>query len=63
MADINTIAEELGKLTIIEAAELVKLIEEKWGVSAAAPVAQCHPFDLAHLHCGICILTQVSDLG
>ncbi len=39
MADINTIAEELGKLTIMEAAELVKLLEEKWGVSAAAPVA------------------------
>ena len=39
MADINEIAEELGKLTILEAAELVKLLEEKWGVSAAAPVA------------------------
>ena len=39
MADITTIAEELGKLTILEAAELVKLLEEKWGVSAAAPVA------------------------
>ena len=39
MADINTIAEDLGKLTILEAAELVKLLEEKWGVSAAAPVA------------------------
>ena len=39
MADINTIAEELGKLTILEAAELVKLLEEKWGVSAAAPVS------------------------
>ncbi len=39
MADINNIAEELGKLTILEAAELVKLLEEKWGVSAAAPVA------------------------
>ena len=39
MADINTIAEELGKLTILEAAELVKVLEEKWGVSAAAPVA------------------------
>ena len=39
MADINTIAAELGKLTILEAAELVKMLEEKWGVSAAAPVA------------------------
>ena len=43
MADINTIAEELGKLTILEAAELVKMLEEKWGVSAAAPVAAAGP--------------------
>ena len=39
MADINKIAEDPGTLTILEAAELVKLLEEKWGVSAAAPVA------------------------
>ena len=39
MADINKIAEELGTLTILEAADLVKLLEEKRGVSAAAPVA------------------------
>ena len=39
MADINKIAEELGTLTILEAADLVKLLEAKWGVSAAAPVA------------------------
>ena len=39
MADINKIAEELGTLTNVEAADLVKLLEEKWGVSAAAPVA------------------------
>ena len=39
MADINKIAEELGTLTILEAADLVKLLEEKWGVSAAAPVS------------------------
>ena len=39
MADINKIAEELGTLTILEAADLVKLLEENWGVSAAAPVA------------------------
>ena len=39
MADINKSAEELGTLTILEAAYLVKLMEEKWGVSAAAPVA------------------------
>jgi large subunit ribosomal protein L7/L12 len=39
MADIAAIAEELGKLTVLEAAELVKKLEEEWGVSAAAPVA------------------------
>ena len=39
MADINKIAEELGTLTILEAADLVKLLEEKWGVSAAAAAA------------------------
>ena len=43
MADINKIAEELGTLTILEAAELVKMLEEKWGVSAAAPVAAAAP--------------------
>lgn len=35
MADINSIAEELGKLTVLEASELVKKLEEEWGVSAA----------------------------
>ena len=39
MADIEKIAEDLSALTVIEAAELSKLLEEKWGVSAAAPVA------------------------
>ena len=39
MADLEKIAEELSALTVIEAAELSKLLEEKWGVSAAAPVA------------------------
>jgi large subunit ribosomal protein L7/L12 len=39
MADLNTIAETLSGLTVMEAAELAKLLEEKWGVSAAAPVA------------------------
>ena len=39
MANIEKIAEDLGKLTILEAAELTKLLEEKWGVSTAAPVA------------------------
>lgn len=39
MADIAKIVDDLSALTILEAAELVKLLEEKWGVSAAAPVA------------------------
>ncbi|MBO6950189.1 MAG: 50S ribosomal protein L7/L12 [Rhodospirillales bacterium] len=39
MADLEKIAEELSNLTVLEAAELSKLLEEKWGVSAAAPVA------------------------
>jgi len=39
MADLKKLAEELGKLTVLEAAELVKMLEEEWGVSAAAPVA------------------------
>jgi large subunit ribosomal protein L7/L12 len=39
MADIEKIAEDLSALTVIEAAELSKLLEEKWGVSAAAPAA------------------------
>jgi large subunit ribosomal protein L7/L12 len=39
MADLETIAENLSSLTVMEAASLVKLLEEKWGVSAAAPVA------------------------
>ncbi|MCH7869503.1 MAG: 50S ribosomal protein L7/L12 [Myxococcales bacterium] len=39
MADLNEIAESLSSLTVMEAAELATLLEEKWGVSAAAPVA------------------------
>ena len=39
MADLAKLVDELSKLTVIEAAELSKLLEEKWGVSAAAPVA------------------------
>ena len=39
MADLEKIVEELSSLTVMEAAELSKLLEEKWGVSAAAPVA------------------------
>jgi large subunit ribosomal protein L7/L12 len=39
MADLNTIADSLSSLTVLEAAELATLLEDKWGVSAAAPVA------------------------
>lgn len=39
MADLDKLVEELGKLSVLDAAELVKKLEEQWGVSAAAPVA------------------------
>jgi len=39
MTDLSKLVDELSKLTVLEAAELSKLLEEKWGVSAAAPVA------------------------
>ena len=38
MANIDKLVEELGKLSVLEAAQLVKKLEESWGVSAAAPV-------------------------
>ena len=43
MTDLTKIVDELSKLTVLEAAELSKLLEEKWGVSAAAPVAMAAP--------------------
>jgi len=43
MADLNAISESLSGLTIMEAAELIKVLEKKWGVSAAAPVAAAAP--------------------
>ena len=43
MADLSKIVEDLSKLTVLEAAELSKMLEEKWGVSAAAPVAMAMP--------------------
>ena len=39
MADLKKLAKELSKLTVLEAAELTKMLEEEWGVSAAAPIA------------------------
>ena len=43
MSDLNKIIEDLSKLSVVEAAELSKQLEEKWGVSAAAPVAAAAP--------------------
>ena len=43
MADLNKIVDELSKLTVVEAAELSKQLEEKWGVTAAVPVASAPP--------------------
>ncbi len=43
MADINNIVDQLSALTVLEAAELAKALEEKWGVSAAAAVAVAGP--------------------
>ncbi len=43
MADLNAIVDQLSELTVLEAAELSKLLEEKWGVSAAAAVAVAGP--------------------
>ena len=43
MADINSIVDQLSALTVLEAAELAKALEEKWGVSAAAAVASAAP--------------------
>jgi len=39
MADLQTLVDDLSKLTVLEAADLAKMLEEKWGVSAAAAVA------------------------
>jgi len=43
MTDLKMLADQLGKLTILEAAELTKMLEEQWGVSAAAPMAMVTP--------------------
>ena len=47
MADLEKISEEIGKLTLLEASDLIKMLEEKLGVSAAAPVAMAMPMALA----------------
>jgi large subunit ribosomal protein L7/L12 len=43
MTDLKILADQLGKLTILEAAELTKMLEEQWGVSAASPMAMVAP--------------------
>lgn len=43
MADLEKLVEQLGSLTVLEASELTKMLEEKWGVSAAAPMAVAMP--------------------
>jgi len=47
MSDLNKIVDQLSKLTVVEAAELSKQLEEKWGVKAAAPVAAVSTADAA----------------
>jgi large subunit ribosomal protein L7/L12 len=47
MADLQKIVDDLSKLTVLEAADLAKMLEEKWGVSAAAPVAMMAAGDAA----------------
>jgi large subunit ribosomal protein L7/L12 len=47
MSNIDTLVAELGKLTVLEAVDLVKKLEETWGVSAAAPVAAAGPAAVA----------------
>ena len=49
MANIEQLVEELGKLTVLEAADLVKKLEETWGVSAAAPVGVAGPAAVAEV--------------
>ena len=53
MADLAKIVDDLSKLTVLEAAELSKLLEEKWGVSAAAAVAVAAPAAAADRKSGV----------
>src|SRR5476649_365512 len=52
MADLGKLVDELSSLTVIEAAELSKLLEEKWGVSAAAPVEEQTEFTVMLVEAG-----------
>jgi len=78
MANIATLIEELGKLTVLEAVDLVKQLEETWGVSAAAPVGVAGPavaaeaveekteFDVVLTECGpnkIAVIKAVREVA
>lgn len=78
MANIDTLIEELGKLTVLEAVDLVKKLEETWGVSAAAPVTAAGPaavaeaveekteFDVVIVECGankIAVIKAVREVA
>src|SRR5574340_1226535 len=72
MANLDKLVEDLSKLTVLEAAELVKLLEEKWGVSAAAaaePVEEKTEFDVIIKDAGpkkietIKVIRQLTNLG
>jgi large subunit ribosomal protein L7/L12 len=70
MSDINKLVDELSTLTVIEAAELVKKLEEKWGVSAAAPVAMAAmpaggaaPAEAAEEKTEFNVIRQLTNLG
>ena len=63
MADLAKIVEELSTLTVLEAADLSKLLEEKWGVSAAAPVGGvvvAVPVVATVYHCRVCKANAVA---
>ena len=69
MASIENLVEELSKLSVLEAAELVKALEEKWGVSAAAAVEEKTEFDVVLKDPGpkkievIKVIRQLTNLG
>jgi large subunit ribosomal protein L7/L12 len=69
MADLNKLVEELSVLTVLEAAELTKLLEAKWGVSAAAPIEAQTEFTVILKEIGakkievIKVIRQLTNLG
>ena len=69
MADLTKLVDELSTLTVLEAAQLTKLLEEKWGVSAAAPVEEKTEFTVTLKDVGakkievIKVIRQLTNLG